>query len=202
MCGLFGWIGTSCDLAALRRAAELAAKRGPDICGILSDGHKWTGPTDKLPVLNPARIVIGHFRLATDILRGTPEAQPVARNGIVLAHNGSVANYGAMVSRYQPELTTRIDSELILWILERLSGPLDQRLRRAAQVLDLGPAWAMAIFDGSKLLLANYGLNLYVREDGQGIYWCSLQPDDGWEALEGIKKKACLKPPATVKQAF
>jgi hypothetical protein len=188
VCGLFGWIGTSCDAGVLSLAASYASRRGPDVCGVLSDSAFWSGRPDKIPPLYPQRLLMGHYRLATSLLSPL-ECQPILRNGFALAHNGSIDNYDLAVKQFKPKLHTSIDSELLLWAIELADGDLIERLKSALEVLEMSPGWALSACDGRELLLASYNLDLYVLERSDGWYWCSVQIDGGWVPVTGMKKK-------------
>jgi hypothetical protein len=188
VCGLFGWIGTSCDADVLSLAANYASRRGPDVCGVLSDSAFWSGRPDKIPPLSPQRLLMGHYRLATSLL-GALECQPLRRNGYSLAHNGSIENYDLAVRQFRPKLATNIDSELLLWAIEQAVGDLIERLKQALEVMEMGDGWALSVSDGRALLLASSNLDLYVFERSDAWYWCSVQIDECWQPVAGMKKR-------------
>ena len=111
MCGLFGWVGTNCDPAIMAEIATLASRRGPDCCGLYTDGELWRGyhtrkgydwqsatrsitvRDPKLPFpFMPRRLCLGHFRLATGLPSTQVETQPLVLGNLALTHNGAVEN--------------------------------------------------------------------------------------------------------------
>jgi asparagine synthetase B (glutamine-hydrolysing) len=213
MCGLFGWVGLEADPLILQEIAQLASRRGPDCSGVYIDGELWrgchtrkgckwtrtefglarTGSVGILP-FQPKRLLLGHFRLSTSLPLtrtdlGFEETQPLQNGNVILTHNGSVGNYAALVSEYALDhLETGIDSEALLALIQHADGSLERRLAAAVELVDMGSAWALALTDGAELLLVNHGLHLFTLDRDGGCYWCSVQPSEEWEALEGMKK--------------
>jgi predicted glutamine amidotransferase len=158
------------------------------MCGILSDSAYWSGRPGKIPPLYPQRLLMGHYRLATSLL-GALECQPIRRNGFTLAHNGSIENYDLAVKQFRPKLESNIDSELLLWAVEQADGDLIERLKQALEILEMGSGWALSVSDGRELLLACSNLDLYVLDQPNGFYWCSVQVDENWRPVAGMKKR-------------
>ena len=216
MCGLFGWAKVKGEMddrensrsepEILAHITQLASRRGPDCCGLWIDGDLWRGYHTKkgyewqsvtrnitvrdanyhLP-FGPRRILLGHFRLATGLPSTQVETQPLVLGNLALTHNGAVENYSALVEEHQPHLRTSIDSELLLWLIHRADGSLEQRLRAALELAHMGAAWALALTDGAELILVNRNLNLYALEKDGSLYWCSVRPGVEWDALAGTK---------------
>lgn len=123
MCGLMGFMGDP-DRGLLDALILKARRRGPDSFGIswmTRAGNQGTdhGLTPSWPA--PHRVAlpsaelawgIGHARLTTSG-RGIANAQPLHLGGLVLAHNGTVYDAGALAAAHSLDLVTENDSEAL-----------------------------------------------------------------------------------------
>lgn len=193
MCGLFGYFGPlGPETGLLSQIAALAAKRGPDGWGVVTDVASEYGLGRLQP--NMARGIeanfyaIGHCRLATVPGTKTIRAcQPLRIGRYVLAHNGTVGNLGDLQDAFGIRLTTGNDSEAIGQLMRLLPGSTNERLDAALDTIDHGGHYAVTVLDtelGTMHLRANC-MPLYTRKQDEGFYWCSIKPDDLWELHRG-----------------
>jgi glucosamine 6-phosphate synthetase-like amidotransferase/phosphosugar isomerase protein len=193
MCGLFGYIGGGRpDMERLAMAAGLAAKRGPDGWGIVTDQTQERGlgrlPQTLARGIVAERFVIGHCRLATVLGTKTPAAcQPLQVGRFVVAHNGTVANVEQLRQRFGFGLATGNDSEAIAHVLDRIEGPTEARLSAALEAIDHGGHYALVVLDLQDMTvhLKAQAMPLWVYRAGQGAYWCSIRPGQEWGAIGG-----------------
>lgn len=204
MCGIAAFIGEAADLELLELAAvEGAAPRGPHSWGwawwlgewnrIVGDGP-LPGPPDSCA---PARVILGHSRLATSGAAAgdapPPEAgQPVVVDGLALAHNGTVGDPLAATRFLDVPMPETCDSELLAIAASRVSAPLITRLTEACALLTTG-AQVLALSDGRSLVVARIGQNgdrphpLYRLERLEGTYLTSRPFHDDCELIgEGV----------------
>lgn len=189
MCGLFGFWGFKPDMGRIATAALLAARRGPDGWGIVTDIASERG-LGRLPAglargIAAERFVIGHFRLATVLGSKTiHDGQPLHVGRFVVAHNGTVPNADGLRSAFGYEPDTRNDSEAIGQLMCRLPGSPDERLDAALARIDHGGHYAVTVLDLELMTvhLRAKAMPLWVHRAYEGIYWCSIRPDETWEA--------------------
>lgn len=216
MCGIAAFIGEAADLELLELAAiEGAAPRGPHSWGwawwlgewsrIVGDGP-LPGPPDSCA---PARVILGHSRLATSGAAAgdapPPEAgQPIVVDGIALAHNGTVRDVPLAAEHLNlPEPETS-DSVLLAVAASRATGPLTSRLGSAVTFLaggghehgfaPPGPA-VIVLSDGRGIAVARVGENgdrphpLYRLARPEGVYLTSRPFHDECELVgEGVTR--------------
>lgn len=189
MCGLFGYYGShNPDMSRLTGAALLAAKRGPDGWGIVTqmDEFKDLGRLKASVVrdLCRDRVVIGHCRLATVI--GTKRkacCQPLRVGRFVVAHNGTIANADELAARFGFCLQTGVDSEIIPHLLDIQTGTTFERIASVLDMVDHGGHYALTVFDRDTMQvhLRASGIPLWRYVAQEGTYWCSIRPDSDWE---------------------
>ena len=159
MCGIFGfWLRRPLvddDIAFGRRATAMLAHRGPDGQG------EWIG--------RKAGIFFGHRRLAILDLSDA-SAQPMQRNGGVIAFNGEIYNFQELRSELVGLgecFITSGDTEVLLKAWQRWG----------VNCLDnLDGMFAAAIYDGSKLHLFTdpFGEKpLFIAKTIDGIFFAS-----------------------------
>ena len=192
MCGLFGFFGSGPDMDRLAMAAVLAAKRGPDGWGILTDCTYERGlgrlPSVLARGIVAERFVIGHCRLATVLgSKSVHDGQPIRVGRFVVAHNGTVANSDELREAFGYRPTTRNDSESIALLMHRMPGTTDDRLTAVLDTIDHGGHYALSVLDleGMTIHLRANGIPLWVHRAPEGAYWCSLRPDETWEGVRG-----------------
>lgn len=183
MCGLFGFSGPGRgDLSMLAQLSSLAGRRGPDAWGVWSDGTtvaKMGRVTpEAIASLPPPSTLLGHARLATGL--GTKRVdccQPIAVGDFVVTHNGVVPNAQALAREFGFALRTGVDSEAIAHLL----NVHDERLAAVMALIDLGAHAVVALNrrTGAVEFQAG-GLPLWIRQQPEGTYWCSVRPDNGW----------------------
>lgn len=191
MCGLFGFYGVSApDGRRLAEAAELAARRGPDGWGIVTElTEAWDlGRLDPrlASALADSRIVIGHCRLATVLgTKRVESCQPIKVGRFIVAHNGTVPNVTAIADRHGFRLRTGNDSEAIGHLLERHEGTLHARLTWALGEIAHGGHYALAVLDrdSMQIQLRARGIPLWRHVSQEGTYWCSVRPGEDWEPV-------------------
>lgn len=202
MCGIFGLVlGDGCGLDAdqtrdsLERLFRLSESRGREASGIavVSAGalrvHKDALPGTRL-VHTAAykRLIglaleerataapfaaIGHSRLVTNGLQGIPaNNQPVARDNVVLVHNGIVVNVDALWADL-PEMQRQaeVDSEVIAALLARRLAAGDELVQATRAAFDNieGETSVAALFaDLDRMLLATNTGSLYVATNKAG----------------------------------
>lgn len=188
MCGLFGFFGNGPDRDRVAMTALLAARRGPDGWGIVTDiaGERGLGrlPAGLARGIAAERFVIGHCRLATVLGSKTiNDGQPIIVGRYVVAHNGTVPNADDLqcVFGYQPQ--TRNDSETIGQLLHHLPGSTGERLTAALEAIDHGGHYAASVLDlcDMTIHLRASRMPLWVHRAPEGLYWCSIRPDETWE---------------------
>lgn len=196
MCGLFCLFLrrplTEADIALGRAGTAALAHRGPDGQG------EWLD--------RAAGVYIGHRRLA--IIDPTPSsAQPMVRDGVVLAFNGEIYNYPELRSLLQQDgrrFETEGDVEVLLrgwqhWgpsLLDRVEG-----------------MFASVVWDGDNAQIATdpFGEKpLFMAETNDGIYLSSeigslarlldLRPSLSETDLVGYLALGFIAPPATAFQ--
>lgn len=192
MCGLFGFFGHRPDMDTVAMAGVLAAKRGPDGWGVLTDQAIERGlgrlPSTLARGIVAERFVIGHCRLATVL--GTKQVtacQPLRVGRYVVAHNGTVGNVDDIQEAFGFRLATGNDSEAIGHLLGRLPGSTDERLTAALETIDHGGHYAVTVLD-LELMTIHLRANcipLWVHRAQEGVYWCSIRPGEGWEGARG-----------------
>lgn len=188
MCGLFGFFGNGPDMDRLAMAAVLAAKRGPDGWGILTDCTYERGmgrlPSTLARGIVADRFVIGHCRLATVLgSKSVHDGQPIRVGRYVISHNGTVANADDLQRAFGYQPQTRNDSEAIGLLMHRMPGSTDERLSAVLDTIDHGGHYAVSVLDLHDLtihLRANC-MPLWVHRAPEGTYWCSIRPDETWE---------------------
>jgi asparagine synthetase B (glutamine-hydrolysing) len=192
MCGLFGFFGYRPDMNVVAEAALLAARRGPDGWGVMTDHSVERGlgrlPTPLARSIAADRFVIGHCRLATVLgSKSIQDGQPIRVGRYVVAHNGCVANADDLREAFGYTPDTRNDSEAIARLMCRLPGTTDERLTAALETVDHGGHYAVTALD-LELMTIHLRANcmpLWVRRAQEGVYWCSIRPDESWEGCRG-----------------
>lgn len=183
MCGVFGFVGTSVDLALLDTLGRRASARGPHSWGVA-----WYGPqggmfkepvsyeraTRKLTAiagLGSAKAIVGHCRLSTSGVATVNENnQPLRFDGTAIAHNGNIYDHRHLAGWYGAELVTECDSELALRLIGELS---DVEVLRTLGVMGTTAYALLAAKDG-RYLAARRGQPLYRLETAAGVYFCSM----------------------------
>lgn len=192
MCGLFGFYGRGPDPDRLAMAGVLAARRGPDGWGVLTDLTYERG-LGRLPSMLARgivadRFVMGHCRLATVLGSKTiHDGQPLRVGRYVVAHNGCVANADALREAFGYQPVTRNDSEAIGLLLHRMAGTTDERLSAVLDTIDHGGHYAVTVLDLDAMtvhLRANC-MPLWALRAPEGLYWCSIRPGEDWEGVRG-----------------
>jgi asparagine synthase (glutamine-hydrolysing) len=158
MCGIAGILrldGRSADPTELEAMLRPMSHRGPDGSGQHVDGG----------------VALGHWRLS--ILDPSPAgAQPMARNGTWLVHNGEIYNFLELASELRDlghELSTGTDTEVILAAYDQWGLDAFRRFNGM---------WALALWDGprGRLLLSRdrFGVKpLLIRRLGGSLRFAS-----------------------------
>lgn len=184
MCGLFGFYsdGGTPSPAVIETIAALAARRGPDSFGYVSErGHvRKMGrmPAGEAGSAMAREFMLGHCRLATVLGNKTEAAtQPIVDDAWAITHNGTIdARWYAGIT-----LRTGNDSEAISHMLASNGGDVRAALDQAATA----GSYAVAIRNmrTGAITLAAKNMPLWRLADGGVVYWCSIKPGDGWEKV-------------------
>ena len=178
MCGIFGFIGPEdLDSTSAKFLVKHAQQRGRDSSGMVirsTDAYRayradypieWL--LKRIPPLG--NLFFGHSRLVTN---GTSDNQPVAREQIVVLHNGIIVNHEAIwpILGKSPEL--EIDTEVIPAIIAshlEHGGTIETAAARVLSLTEGVVACAALIPRLGKLLLFSNNGSLYVGDKTGGI---------------------------------
>lgn len=193
MCGLIGFVttGGKVDLLYLHELAALAERRGPHAFGFAwrtkSIGEpqvfKMPGPystdPDKLDLAGDALALIGHARLSTS---GTADDlennQPLHVDPILIAHNGTVADFKTVAAQHKLRLKTDCDSEALGRLIVSLHGSLGFRVERAIKEVGGEQSHALlALTYARGFVVFRRGHPLYEIHRPEGVYFSSWPPD-------------------------
>jgi glutamine phosphoribosylpyrophosphate amidotransferase len=178
MCGLFGFFGKGKPTATLADAFSRAKKRGPD-GSAWWDGCELYDRAAGRMIPPPTGLVLGHCRLATSGSVAT--VQPLMSGPYAITHNGNIRNHREIAKALSLQLTSTIDSELILQCLQR-----EDSLAALLLAVPLEPGAVVAVTPQQLHFYAK-GLPLYLLERPEGIYWCSTkgaEPD--WRPVDRL----------------
>lgn len=182
MCGIFGFIGpTDLDRSAAKILVKHAQQRGRDSSGVVMHGrdvyhaYRADEPIDRLLKRIPplGNLFFGHSRLVTN---GTGDNQPVAREQIIVLHNGIVVNHEALWSVIGKTPELEIDTEIIPAIIASHLDGGGTIETAAAKVLELAEgvvACAALVPHLGKLLLFSNNGSLYVANTSGGLVFSS-----------------------------
>lgn len=183
MCGIFGVVAPQPaqpqDLGLL---AEHAQQRGRDSSGLVvarSDGyHVDRADYAITQLLRDVRVgktsmIMGHSRLITN---GLSDNQPVVRDGIIVIHNGIVANHEEIWSTISRDRTLIVDTEVIAALAAEVldaGGTVDDIPARVLGACKGVVACALAIPRLGKLVLFSNNGSLYIGKKDGGIRFAS-----------------------------
>ena len=175
MCGIAGAVARSSEAtlgAAVLRATQGLAHRGPDGEGFWHAGPNESGLCRAEGLMRPARLVLGHRRLSIIDLEGG--AQPMANEdeSVWVAFNGEIYNHLELrrkLERAGHRFRTRADTEVLVHGWEEWRESLFGRLNGI---------FAFALIDerAREVLLVRDPLGvkpLYVGTRGQTTWWSS-----------------------------
>ena len=144
MCGFIGVIGSSAAVHEIYDGLVTIQHRGQDAAGIITydgdrfhvkKGEGWSATSSRPPTWSACAgdIGVGHVRYPTVGSGGGEDAQPFTVNypfGIVMAHNGNVANYDALRGELAEEgCGTSIRPATSRWCLNVFAKALADRSR-------------------------------------------------------------------------
>ncbi len=147
MCGIIGYTGNGEVKELLLESLELLEYRGYDSAGIAIAGKqhseikKCTGRvTDLMEVCKGDSLSgtcgIGHTRWATHGGVTDINAHPHSRGKVTLVHNGIVENYKELIERYDFDMISETDSEVVAACIERYyDGDPKKAIRKAVAKL-------------------------------------------------------------------
>lgn len=181
MCGIFGYVGTRCDLNTLLHAGlKQLEYRGYDSWGIAvatGDSIALARDIGKLTASAPSaelgEIGVGHTRWATTGAVTVHNAHPhlVDRGRLALVHNGVVENFQelrTLVLKKGYELVSETDSEVVAHLVAdevaRNGGSLVDALRRVSQEVEGLNAFVVLDVVSGTLAATKTGSPLYVGE--------------------------------------
>lgn len=182
MCGIFGFIGSGdLDSTSAKFLVKHAQQRGRDSSGMVLRGidgyHAYRAdyPIGWLLKRIPpfGNLFFGHSRLVTN---GTGDNQPVAREQVIVLHNGIVVNHEAIwpILGKTPEL--EIDTEVIPAIIASHldnGGSVETAAERVLSLTEGVVACAALIPRLGKLLLFSNNGSLYVGDKTGGLVFSS-----------------------------
>jgi glucosamine 6-phosphate synthetase-like amidotransferase/phosphosugar isomerase protein len=193
MCGVFGWYAKGDEgpeLGLLGRIAAATEARGPHAFGfawvdargrlkMFKQSGRIRHHLGLLAMARDARILIGHCRYAT---HGCPSRNennhPHPADSGWFVHNGRIPDYLRVLARYRVEPRTDCDSEVLGHLIERRSGPLLARCRRAVLELEPRPLVLLGLWSrpGRMVAARRGGQPLHAGGTAGGTYLASL-PD-------------------------
>lgn len=182
MCGIFGFIGPDdLDSPSAKFLVKHAQQRGRDSSGMVIHGtdgyHAYRADypiawlLKRIPPLG--NLFFGHSRLVTN---GTGDNQPVAREQVIVLHNGIVVNHEAIwpILGKTPDL--EIDTEVIPAIIASHldeGGSIETAAERVLSLTEGVVACAALIPRLGKLLLFSNNGSLYVGDKTGGLVFSS-----------------------------
>ncbi|MBX3067289.1 MAG: glucosamine 6-phosphate synthetase [Microbacteriaceae bacterium] len=192
MCGIFGFVGPQkLDSGSVHTIVKHAQQRGRDSSGmVIYDGNEFTAYRADYPIgwllrrIPPlGNLFFGHSRLVTN---GTVNNQPIAREGVIVIHNGIIVNEDAAWKAIKKSPTMTIDTELIPAIIATHlaeGGSIETAANRVLKVAEGIIACAALVPKLGKLVLFSNNGSLYVGEkDGGTIFASELYPIEQVEA--------------------
>jgi glutamine phosphoribosylpyrophosphate amidotransferase len=149
------------------------------------------------------RILVGHCRLSTS---GTPEDnrnnQPFLSTGMAFAHNGNIYDSGDVAKRWELELQTETDSEILLRLAEFMYSKGGSRriaIQSAVNCLIESPGAVLAT-DGESVFAYRNKLPIWEWETDEGYYFCSVKPDESAVQIEERRIHSRGKPMVATKE--
>lgn len=157
---------------------------------VIYDGNEFTAYRADYPIgwllrrIPPlGNLFFGHSRLVTN---GTVNNQPIAREGVIVIHNGIIVNEDAAWKAIKKSPTMTIDTELIPAIIATHlaeGGSIETAANRVLKVAEGIIACAALVPKLGKLVLFSNNGSLYVGEkDGGTIFASELYPIEQVEA--------------------
>ncbi|MDE1264195.1 MULTISPECIES: glucosamine 6-phosphate synthetase [Vibrio] len=183
MCGIFGIISESkINIKDLNVLVKHSKQRGQDSSGLItfSDNqynvYRADYNVDKLKrkvALDETNVIFGHSRLITN---GQEDNQPVVKKNLMTIHNGIIVNDDSIWSELSSKRELKIDSEVILGIVE-------DELDNGTQVNDLSKkvlsrclgviSCALFIPEIGKVVLFSNNGSLYLGDKDGTKYFAS-----------------------------
>lgn len=152
MCGIFAYFGDGPDISELQRHYQKIQHRGPDFSTIQQLAE---------------RLVMGFHRLSIVGLNEQSN-QPLVHKDRFLVCNGEIFNYHHLVEKYDYQVNTDSDCEVILHLYDQFG--IDETVKQ------LDGEFAFVLYDQGKLYAARdpVGIRpLFYLQDDTGIYFCS-----------------------------
>lgn len=213
MCGIFGAVVPSgLDDRSARTLISHAQQRGRDSSGLIAlhKGHYTVAradePIGKLLRRHPigsARAFFGHSRLITN---GTDDNQPVARDDLLVLHNGIIVNHDGLWENSSATRELTIDTEIIPALLheqlesgatwEEAAGAILRLVQGIVACAVLAPA------AGKLVLFSNNG-SLYIGEKDGGVVFSSEEyplADIGCSNIQQVREPLVVDVPADVER--
>lgn len=208
MCRMFGLVAASprtpCEaLSAAPRSLRALSTEHPDGWGIaIHDDRRWVversvrcaASCDRFTQVaaTPSRLIIAHVRKATVGKLSIPNTHPFRRGDFVLAHNGTITDVAALVSRTAPEhriYDGDTDSERLFGFLLTAIAAAGDTLRGLATgvaMLHAHPSIGSASFllsDGHKIYAHRLGRTLFTHAHGDATLIASEPLDANWTEI-------------------
>ncbi|MEZ9128873.1 glucosamine 6-phosphate synthetase [Vibrio splendidus] len=183
MCGIFGIVSDSkINIKDLNVLVKHSKQRGQDSSGLITfsenqyNVYRADYNIDKLKrkvVLDETNVIFGHSRLITN---GQEDNQPVVKKNLMTIHNGIIVNDDSIWSELSSKRELKIDSEVILGIVE-------DELNNGTQVNDLSKkvlsrcqgviSCALFIPEIGKVVLFSNNGSLYIGDKDGTKYFAS-----------------------------
>jgi len=182
VCGIFGFIGPDdLDSVSAKILIKHAQQRGRDSSGmVIHDdtsyhAYRADDPIDRLLKRIPplGNLFFGHSRLVTN---GTADNQPVAREQVIVLHNGIIVNHEALWLELGKSPELEIDTEIIPAIIAshlEEGGTVETAAARVLSLAEGVVACAALIPRLGKLLLFSNNGSLYVGDKSGGLIFSS-----------------------------
>ncbi|MCB2413618.1 hypothetical protein LGT39_12265 [Demequina sp. TTPB684] len=208
MCGIFGFVGPDeLDSSSAKTLVDHAQQRGRDSSGMVIhtkgaySSYRADIPIDRLLKRIPplGNLFFGHSRLVTN---GTADNQPVAREEIVVLHNGIIVNYDAVWELLGKSPELEIDTEVIPAIIASHladGGTVETAAERVVSVTEGIVACAALIPRLGKLVLFSNNGSLYLGDKSGGVIFSSERyplEQIGAENIRQVRESEVLDVPA------
>ncbi|AIW12745.1 glucosamine 6-phosphate synthetase [Vibrio tubiashii] len=183
MCGIFGIVSNSkINIKDLNILVKHSKQRGQDSSGLItfSDNqynvYRADYNIDKLKrkaALDETNVIFGHSRLITN---GLEDNQPVVKKNIMAIHNGIIVNDDSIWSELSSKRERKIDSEVILGIVEdelKNGTSIDDLSAKVLTLCQGVISCALFIPEVGKVVLFSNNGSLYIGEKSGAKYFAS-----------------------------
>lgn len=182
MCGIYGYIGNKNALDEVFLGLKLLQYRGYDSCGIAYYTNKFNiikavGTLENLlpsieKIKKAPHIAFAHTRWATNGEVNLSNTHPHVSNNkqFSLVHNGIITNSDKIkkdLVKQGYKFYSETDSEVIVNLLESLSGEIEERISKMHDILEGSFALIIGCNNGDIYLTKRFNpLNIVVSDEG------------------------------------